>query len=126
MTTAALTNDLSPRVRRPLIASWQWSVLIMQIVVLGVGAVIAQRVYQQDVSLLWHDPLGIRLAASGGVMFLLNAVLFLGGCALVAKFVSSDQRFLRSSIQIVLAAVCFFFLYLPVLFIVVNGPAAIS
>ncbi|MBI3409039.1 MAG: hypothetical protein HY040_11885 [Planctomycetes bacterium] len=126
MTSAALPNEKQNGSRQPLFAPWQWCWLGLQVAGLGLAAWVAQAVYQEDVSLLWRDPIGVKLVLSGGVMFLLNAILFLGGCAFVSRVIGSGKPLLRAGLGLVLAGSCFIFFYMPALFVVLNGPAAIS
>lgn len=110
----------------PLLTRRQWSWLVMQLLVVGVCLIISHLENPDRLRLLWQDPLGIRLSLIACGMLLTNALAFGAGCVLLNRWIGLQSLVLRPTLVATVAGICLFFLYLPAVFVVLNGPAAIS
>jgi hypothetical protein len=105
-----------------LLTPWQWGWLALQLVVLGVAASV---INEGNLPLLWQDPSGIQMVLWAIVLLVVNGLAFTGGCVLFNRFVAANHL-VRLFLVGALATTCFFLLYLPVVFVLLYGPAAVA
>jgi hypothetical protein len=108
---------------------WQLTWLGVQfgfLVVLGVVLEVGNGDY---VSVLWSDPLGVKMAASAAGLLAVWAIVYLLGCVLLNRlFTPSDSG--RGPLYWLLVTVGqplgFIVFYLPAVFTLLVGPAAVQ
>jgi hypothetical protein len=114
-----------PRGLRPLRIGW----LALQAGVLLAVAAWQRFAHPAQARLLWGDPAGARVAVSVACLLGLNVAGLLGGwLALDALFPASAPSLapVRTGLHLLLCAGCFLLFYLPVLLVLVYGPAALT
>ncbi len=81
------------------------------------------------VRLLWSDPTGARMGVAAMVLLLVNFLALPGGYWLLNRSSSTlgqGRTVLRTTLTTLLSVACFIGLYLPVVFVVLIGPSAVS
>lgn len=97
-------------------------------VVLGFAAKQCLTNYDQF-RLLWQEPTGLRMSAIALVLLVLHSVGLVGGYWLINHLTRRDGSqpgVLGPILNLALSVALFLLLYLPALFVVVIGPAALS
>lgn len=112
--------------RKSFLTPIQWAWLVFQLVMLVYAGIRGYLMNQENFSLLWRESLGLKLLLWAGFLLLLNVLAFAGGSMLLNKFLPSRQVVLHSALLSLLALACFYLLFLPVVFVLLNGPAALA
>jgi hypothetical protein len=107
----------------------QWSFIAAE--VLGLLSLwIGMSVLQPDyISVLWTHPSGLRMLITGMALLILNFVGFLGLCLVFNHWMPAtdeSKRGRRAVAHGVLIAILLLLFYLPFVFIITVGPAAIQ
>jgi hypothetical protein len=127
MASASLEQQPSPRRLRLTTPQALW--LTAQVAVLA-GVVWAQFFQRPDTwDRFWCDALGMRQAVGAAVLLLVNFAALAGGCCALnrsAGAAAGPRALLRGALAGVLYGVCFVALYLPALFVLLIGPAAVN
>jgi hypothetical protein len=78
--------------------------------------------------LFWSDPLGFKTGVAALVLLAFNFVVLLGGWLALDRLSSTSraQALLAQMVEVLLCGACFVLLYLPALFVVLVGPAALT
>jgi hypothetical protein len=78
--------------------------------------------------LFWSDPLGFKMGVAALVLLGFNFALLLGGWLALDRLpgTSRAQALLGRVVEVLLCGACFVLLYLPALFVVLVGPAALT
>jgi hypothetical protein len=100
--------------------------LLLQLVAFLAVAAAAPATGLGDLSLLLREPLGQKLLIAAGVCLLLNTGILTAGFALLNRTTASGRPGVSRTATVVLCAGCFVLLFLPEVFVVLNGPAAVS
>ncbi len=122
MSTAVIDPPATSEAR-PLLTKVQLGWLAFQLVILATVAVGAS-MQNKDFSLLWKDAAGQKMLLWAGIYLLGNVALFVGGCVVGNRWIGS--RLWRNVLVVALAVAGSVFLYLPVLFVLLLGPAALA
>jgi hypothetical protein len=106
--------------------SWQFSLGAIPLVALAVYALAHWRHAPDLVSLLWRDPMGVKMLVTSFVLLTVGATVFVGGCALLNRVARAPWRTGAIVTQIGLVVGWVVLFCAPVAFIVTVGPSAIS
>jgi hypothetical protein len=105
--------------------SWQFSLLAYPLVMLALYALARWHYAPDRVSLLWRDPMGVKMLVASFVLLTVGATVFVGGCAILNHVARAPWRIRAIVVQIGLVVGWALFCA-PVAFIVTARPSAIS
>lgn len=77
-------------------------------------------------SLLWQDSLGVTMIIQAGLLLLANFLMLTLGCIFLNRVIGLVHSVPYCILSACLYGACFIFLYLPILWVVRLGPAAIQ
>jgi hypothetical protein len=127
MATATLEPSTGERWFKLTSSQSVW--VLSQLAVL-LGAAVWQFLSNRSMmQLLWTEDLGIRMAVVGLLLVAVNFTALLGGCHALNVLAASRLRErpgVGKFLQGALYALCFVFCYIPVLCVLLIGPAAVS
>jgi hypothetical protein len=94
------------------------------------GLLFVMNVLQRDyIAMLWQTPMGLRMLIMAVLLLLVNFAVFLGLCLLFNYTMPAgddSKRGRRTAAHWVLGLLLFLFCYLPIVFVILVGPAVIS
>lgn len=122
MASATLPPAATESTRLPLTAG-QWGWLAIQAA--GLLAVIGwQAAAQPDTfPLLWKDPVGVKMTSVACVVLAVHFMAQMAGYAVINRYARRGPGGL--ALAALVSVVCLLLLYLPVVFVILLGPAAI-
>ena len=110
------------------LTGWQWSFLGFPFLGLLLVIFWMNTPQPEAFRLLYQDPAGVKMLAFAVGFVVVNVVVFGGGSMLLNRTLGRnwpDQVVPYSILSVGLHIVCFFFLYLPVVYVLWIGPAAL-
>jgi hypothetical protein len=122
MATEALDEPRPSAALKP----WQLNLLVVPLVILAMYSAAQWYRAPDYVSLLWHEPLGIKMTIGTAVLLVVGVVVFLGGCALLNFMARVPWGIGAIAIQVGLTVVWVVVFCAPFAYVVTVGPAAIQ
>lgn len=104
--------------------SWQWALFVVEPLALLGAALWSQSTQPDSFRLFWTEPLGQKMLIQAGMFLAGNVVLLAGGCILIDRCLGNEGA-LRHTLTALLHVGCGIFLFLPVIWVVMLGPAAL-
>ena len=106
--------------------SWQFSLFAFPLMTLAIYALAHWLRAPDLVSLLWRDPIGVKMLVTSFVLLAFGGAIFVGGCAILNRVARAPWRTGATVVQIGLVVGWVVLFCAPVAFVVTVGPAAIS
>jgi hypothetical protein len=126
MSLASCAGPAQPSKDRLICPRRFW--LMLQVLTLA-GAVAWQFTGNAErARLFWSDPVGLKMGVTALGMLAVNFGILVGGWLAFNRLprVSGGQALLAAAAEVLVSGACFVLLYLPGLFVVLVGPAALT
>lgn len=107
--------------------SWQLSLLVLPVAVIAAIALFLWLQKPDYLSLLWRDPVGIKMLSVAGTLLVVGAAVYLGGSLVINRFVAYPEwGTLATVLQMLLVLAWLVLFCMPGVYVVLIGPAAIQ
>jgi hypothetical protein len=116
----------SPATFRTAFESWQLKVFAFPLVALAALAVVLLVQKPDYVSLLWKDPMGVKMLLVSVALVAVGSAVYLGGSLLVNRLAGESRGAGATLLQVGLAVAWVAFFVMPAAFTLMIGPAAIQ
>jgi hypothetical protein len=90
------------------------------------AAIVATAQINGYLDILFREPIGQKMLAGAAICLVLNFGILIGGFVLFNRLVAPSYPSASKFAGAALSLVCFVFLYMPAVFVILNGPAAVS
>jgi len=107
--------------------SWQLGLLAFPIAVIAALALFLWLQKPDYVSLLWQDPMGVKMLTTAATLLVVGVVVYLGGCVVINRLVARPKwGTLATVLQMLLVLAWLVLFCMPGVYVVLIGPAAIQ
>jgi hypothetical protein len=126
---AALDRRAAPGTREAWLTRGQMTLRAVQFGLLAALFVVLLAIGFERTSLLFRDPLGQKMVGTAGALLAVGLVLSLLGCVCLNQAAPAGNETLQTRrlvLSVLLEAAHFLLFYLPAVFVLLIGPAAIQ